>query len=147
MDKKIVDKTKKIIFGSTALMVFAVVLLATGAIDKLVGPEELAFVSQSSHTGLMTPMNQIAMSQSEKQYAVNTQQDNVAIQPDTRGDIASGDNPVVLFDISAKSGNEGSYSLTSLGWIWIVSGLVTLFAAMVSTIGYLKRRRIEKAKG
>ena len=79
------------------------------------------------------------------QYALNTPQGkNSASQNISGKNVAMGNSPVVLFDISTNPVFGKTYNL--LTWIWIGSGIISFIILIFISRGYIKNRRIEKAK-
>ncbi len=140
-------QTKGIILFCSILVVFFAALYFSGLLPKFTGinPKQLSYLTESAGgTGLISPTSNIIAMNSNVADS-NSFASNVLPGVENK-DIAMGDNPIVLFDISAKPGGDRSYAFTPIFWIWVTTGAITLIMAIILLAGYLKRKRIARIK-
>ncbi|MCX6721347.1 MAG: hypothetical protein NT026_01960 [Candidatus Staskawiczbacteria bacterium] len=110
--------------------------------SKMLGA--LSFLAENSHTGLITsPGNQLALKDKEKnadQYAVNAPlENNAESQASGTKNVAVGELPTVLFDISAQPLFGKSSEMSVVLWMCGI-------AAVLLAIIFLARRIYKKIR-
>ena len=142
-------KTRRVILGCCFAIIILAVLYFTGILKGISGSNGLGNLSdlrQYASTGMVAPATKdIAYVDNGMQYAANTPQGkNLASQNVAGKNVAMGQNPVVLFDISTNPALKKTYNL--LTWIWLGTGIISLIVLIFLLKGYIRNKRIQKAK-
>ena len=101
-----IKRTEYIMFGCIGVVVAVGVLYFTGILQLIIGPKnlgDLSYLEQSAATGMVAPVsNMVAYVDNGQRYATNTPEGkNLAAQNVSGKNVALGNNPVVLFNISS----------------------------------------------
>ncbi len=137
---KNIGKTVKFISRCFLAFIVAGAFLYTLLVLPKINDENLIdLVMEGAHTGLSKPVVKIAFEGENKASDRIAKIENPKGTSVQKQEVAKGDSPIVLFDISAQPVFEKNNKAVLILWILIFASLVVFIIALI-------RRMVRKAK-